>query len=242
MGANLSSNRWPGWRPSLPSTWRQWASGVAAFRLGAATSRHAFAMMGSLPLPDLTTPGRGHLPGSRRYRWQGHHGGVRRPHHPDQTYKDRVLGPGGRLPGSFGRLIRTPSGQIRTQPSPSPTRRPDPFVSPLVLVNGDVAGATRASVPPSGAARWQGGRSFGPSSPDRASGEGSFLAAVRASASDRGSGAVEQQGERVTRSTSSSVRVAKAALATLERGQAVYAPPDGQRTADLNPAGAEVPT
>jgi hypothetical protein len=31
-------------------------------------------------------------------------------------------------------------------------------------------------------------------------------------------------------------------LATLERGQAVYPPPDGQRTADLNPAGAEVPT
>ena len=31
-------------------------------------------------------------------------------------------------------------------------------------------------------------------------------------------------------------------LATLERGQAVYAPPDGQLTADLNPAGAEVPT
>ena len=31
-------------------------------------------------------------------------------------------------------------------------------------------------------------------------------------------------------------------LATLERGQAVYAPPDGQRTADLDPAGAEVPT
>ena len=95
----------------MPSTWRQWASGVAAFRLGAATSRHAFAMMGSLPLPDLTTPGRGHLPGSRRYRWQGHHGGVRRPHHPDQTYKDRVLGPGGRLPGSFGRLIRTPAAR-----------------------------------------------------------------------------------------------------------------------------------
>jgi hypothetical protein len=39
-----------------------------------------------------------------------------------------------------------------------------------------------------------------------------------------------------------SVRVAKAALATLQRGQAVYAPADGQRTADLNPAGAEVPT
>ena len=199
-------------------------------------------MMGSLPLPDLTTPGRGHLPGSRRYRWQGHHGGVRRPHHPDQTYKDRVLGPGGRLPGSFGRLIRTPSGQIRTQPSPSPTRRPDPSVSPLVLVNGDVALAllghlSRRQVPHGGK-----GRSFGPSSPDWASGEGSLLAAVRASASDRGSGAVEQQGERVTRSTSSSVRVAKATLATLERGQAVYAPPDGQRTADLNPAGAEVPT
>jgi hypothetical protein len=31
-------------------------------------------------------------------------------------------------------------------------------------------------------------------------------------------------------------------LATLQGGQAMYAPPDGQRTADLNPAGAEVPT
>src|SRR5215207_7957583 len=78
----------------------------------------------------------------------------------------------------------------------------------LVLVNGDVAGAIRASVPPSGAARWQ-GRSFGPSSPDRASGEGFLLAPVRASASDQGSGAAEQQGERVTTSTSSSVRLAK---------------------------------
>ena len=34
----------------------------------------------------------------------------------------------------------------------------------------------------------------------------------------------------------------RATLATLQRRQAVYAPADGQRTADLNPAGAEVPT
>ena len=34
----------------------------------------------------------------------------------------------------------------------------------------------------------------------------------------------------------------EATLATLQGGQAVYAPPDGQRTADLDPAGAEVPT
>jgi hypothetical protein len=39
-----------------------------------------------------------------------------------------------------------------------------------------------------------------------------------------------------------SVPLVEATLATLQRGQAVYAPADGQRTADLNPAGAEVPT
>jgi hypothetical protein len=56
----------------------------------------------------------------------------------------------GLLTSGFGgapRGIRTPNRQIRSQPSPIPTRPPDPFASPLVLVNGYVAGRSRTSVP-----------------------------------------------------------------------------------------------
>ena len=199
-------------------------------------------MMGSLPLPDLTTPGRGHLPGSRRYRWQGHHGGVRRPHHPDQTYKDRVLGPGGRLPGSFGRLIRTPAARSVLNHHP---------VLPVVLIPpcprwswstamslALLGHLSRRQVP-------HGGKVGAVSDHRRQIGrlEGSLRAAVRASASDRGSGALEQQGERVTRSTSSSIRLAKGHLwRRWNPGRPCTLRQMGQRTADLNPAGAEVPT
>jgi hypothetical protein len=53
------------------------------------------------------------------------------------------------------RGIRTPNRQIRSQPSPIPIRPPDPFVYPLVLVNGHVAGPSGASVPTRHA--WHGG-------------------------------------------------------------------------------------
>jgi RNA polymerase sigma factor (sigma-70 family) len=45
------------------------------------------------------------------------------------------------------RGIRTPNRQIRSQPSPVPARPPAPSASLLVLLNGHVAGPTRASVP-----------------------------------------------------------------------------------------------
>ena len=153
-----------------------------------------------------------------------------------KTYKDRVLGPGGRLPGSFGRLIRTPAARsvlnhhpvLPVVPIPPCPRWSWSTALSLALLGH----LSRRQVP-------HGGKVGAVSDHRRQIGrlEGSLRAAVRASASDRGSGALEQQGERVTRSTSSSIRLAKAALATLERGQAVYPPPDGQRTADLNPAG-----
>ena len=199
-------------------------------------------MMGSLPLPDLTTPGRGHLPGSRRYRWQGHHGGVRRPHHPDQTYKDRVLGPGGRLPGSFGRLIRTPSGQIRTRHHP---------VLPVVLIPpcprwswstamslALLGHLSRRQVPHGGKVgalsghRRQIGRLVRVP-PCRGSGQCIRSRVWCSGAARRASYEIDFVQH---------PRRQRPPLATLERGQAVYPPPDGQRTADLNPAGAEVPT
>jgi hypothetical protein len=45
------------------------------------------------------------------------------------------------------RPARLPDRQIRSQPSPVPARPPDPFASPLVLVNGHLAGPIRACVP-----------------------------------------------------------------------------------------------
>jgi len=58
-----------------------------------------------------------------------------------------VTGP---LSWGFGgppRGIRTPNRQIRSQPSPIPAPPSHPLASPLVLVNGRVAGPSRASVP-----------------------------------------------------------------------------------------------
>jgi hypothetical protein len=60
---------------------------------------------------------------------------------------DPVTGP---LTSRFGgapREIRTPNRQIRSQPSPVPTRPPGLFASLLVLVNGNVAAPIRACVP-----------------------------------------------------------------------------------------------
>jgi hypothetical protein len=45
------------------------------------------------------------------------------------------------------RGIRTPNRQIRSQPTPMPSRPPGPFASPLVQVNGHIAEPSRASVP-----------------------------------------------------------------------------------------------
>src|SRR5829696_8266647 len=59
--------------------------------------------------PMAAACGRGARRGEHpRHRRQGHHGGLRRPDHPDHTAPDRLLGPGGRLPGAFGGVIRTP--------------------------------------------------------------------------------------------------------------------------------------
>jgi hypothetical protein len=41
----------------------------------------------------------------------------------------------------------SPNRQIRSQPSPVPAQPPAPFASPLVLVNGHLAGPSRTSVP-----------------------------------------------------------------------------------------------
>jgi hypothetical protein len=49
--------------------------------------------------------------------------------------------------GGAPRGIRTPNRQIRSQPSPVPTRPHRPFASPLVQVNGHIADPNRASVP-----------------------------------------------------------------------------------------------
>jgi hypothetical protein len=49
--------------------------------------------------------------------------------------------------GGAPRGIRTPNRQIRSQPSPVPTRPSGPCASPLVLVNGPVARPSRGSVP-----------------------------------------------------------------------------------------------
>jgi hypothetical protein len=68
---------------------------------------------------------------------------VRRPQS-DQQPHNRPLSCGS---GGAPRGIRTPNRQIRSQPSPIPARPPGPFASPLVLVNGRVAGSSRASVP-----------------------------------------------------------------------------------------------
>src|SRR5829696_2817334 len=53
--------------------------------------------------------GRGARRGEHARNWrQGHHGGVRRPDHQNHASQDRLVGPGGRLPGSFGGLNRPP--------------------------------------------------------------------------------------------------------------------------------------
>jgi hypothetical protein len=64
-----------------------------------------------------------------------------------RAISDPVTGPLSCGDGGAPRGIRTPNRQIRSQPSPIPIRPPDPFVYPLVLVNGHVAGPSRASVP-----------------------------------------------------------------------------------------------
>ncbi len=56
------------------------------------------------------------------------------------TPADRPLTP-------IQRRIRSPNRQIRSQPSPIPTRPRGSFASPLVLVNGQLAGPTQACVP-----------------------------------------------------------------------------------------------
>jgi len=49
--------------------------------------------------------------------------------------------------GGAPRGIRTPNRQIRSQPSPVPTRPPGPSASSLVLVSGYAAGPSRTAVP-----------------------------------------------------------------------------------------------
>jgi hypothetical protein len=49
---------------------------------------------------------------------------------------------------SLGRAARVePGHQIRSQPSPVPAHPPGPAPSLLVLVNGRIAGSSRASIP-----------------------------------------------------------------------------------------------
>jgi hypothetical protein len=64
-----------------------------------------------------------------------------------QVSSSPITGPLSCGDGGAPRGIRTPNRQFRSQPSSVPVRPAGPFASPLVLVNGHVAGTSRASVP-----------------------------------------------------------------------------------------------
>jgi pyridoxamine 5'-phosphate oxidase family protein len=64
---------------------------------------------------------------------KAHHGGLRRSDHPDLAPPDRLLGPGGRLPGAFGGVIRPPIASSVAWCSASDWSAPD---GPALLTLG----------------------------------------------------------------------------------------------------------